>query len=153
MNHFVDQFYPERQYGFTARRQTAHMIYCLRNIAKIVREKNIEWSNVFDDLKKVFDSFNCYALWSVLNVIGISDKMLNLLISLREYMHIKSDGKLSSSFHVKHLPKQECIMSPVLFVIYFFLMLEDTFFDSNSDVLFEFKTGRLLLTIKHKDSL
>lgn len=89
----------------------------------------------------------------MLKVIGISDKMLNLLISLHEYMHIKSDGKLSSSFHVKHLTKQECLMSPVLVAIYFSLMLEDTFFDSYSDVLFEFKTGRLLLTIKHKDSL
>lgn len=71
------------------------------------------------------------------------DILLNVIISFQENTEasIKSNDISSHPFHVKNGTKQGCVMAPVLFAIYFALILECAFADYCNGILFEFTTG------------
>ena len=143
IKHLVDDIYPESQCGFRSGRGTIDMIFSLRQVAEKVREKNQELYMVFVDVTKAFDTVNRQALWKVLKKLGIPDKMLNTIISFHEGMKasILADGKLSGSFGATNGPKQGCVMAPVLFALFFSVMLQYFFSDIDHGVKFQFGTS------------
>ena len=112
-------------------------------MAEKVREKNQELYIVFVDLTKAFDAVNRQALWEVFKKLGILDKMLNVIISFHEGMKaaVVSDGEFSDSFDVTNGTKQGCVMAPVLFALFFSVMLKYAFGDVDTGVKFQLQTS------------
>ncbi|CAI9734599.1 Hypothetical predicted protein [Octopus vulgaris] len=81
---------------------------------------------LFIDLTKALDAVNQQAIWKVLKKLGIPDKMLNVIIFFHEEMKaaVMSGGEPSASFDVTNGKKQSCVMAPVLFALYFSVMLK-----------------------------
>ena len=129
IQHIVDDIYPESQCGFRSGHGTIDMIFSLRQVAEKVREKSQELYIVFVDLTKAFDIVNQHALWKVLKKLGITDKILNIIISFHEGMKatVVSDGEFSDSFAVANGTKRGCILGPVLFAVLFSAMLKYAF--------------------------
>jgi hypothetical protein len=98
---------------------------------------------VIVDLTKAFDTVNRAALWKVLNKLGIPDSMLKVIISFHEGMRasVGSNGETSDSFNVTNGTKQGCVMAPVLFALFFSVMLKYAFADVESGVKFQFRTS------------
>lgn len=143
ITYLVDDIYPESQCGFRAGRGTVDMIFSLRQVAEKVREKNQELYMVFVDLTKAFDTVDRDSLWKVLKKLGIPDNMLNIIISFHKGMKasVLSDGQSSDVFDVTNGTKQGCVMAPVLFALYFSLMLKHAYGDLEKGVQFEFRTS------------
>ena len=143
MKHLVDDIYPESQCGFRAGRGTVDMIFSLHQVAEKVREKNEELYMVFIDLTKAFDTVNRDALWKVLKKLGIPDNMLNVIISFHDGMRasVVSNGESSDPFNVANVTKQGCVMAPVLFALFFSVMLKYAFADVDNGVELKFRTS------------
>ena len=143
IKHVVDDVYPESQCGFRAGRGTIDMIFSLRQIAEKVREKNHEMYMVFVDLTKAFDTVNRTALWRVLQKLGIPENMLRVIVSFHEGMkaNVVSNGELSDSFGVTNGTKQGCVMAPVLFALYFSVMLKYAFAGTEDGIRIQFRTS------------
>ena len=143
IKHVVDDIYPESQCGFRAGRGTIDMIFSLRQVAEKVREKNQEMYMVFVDLTKAFDTVNRAALWKVLRKLGIPENMLQVIVSFHEGMkaNVVSDGDLSDPFDVTNGTKQGCVMAPVLFALYFSVMLKHAFAEAEDGVKIQFRTS------------
>ena len=141
--HLLDDIYPESQCGFRSGRGTIDMIFALRQVAEKVRERNHELYMVFVDLTKAFDTVNRNALWKVLKKLGIPDNMLNVIISFHEGMKasVLSDGDFSDPFDVSNGTKQGCVMAPVLFALFFSVMLLHAFSECDAGVHFQFRTS------------
>lgn len=85
------------------------------------------------DLMKTFDTVNRDALSQVLRKLGIPESMLSMNISLHEGMrtNVVSDGMMSG-----------CVMAPVLFALFFSLMLKHAFSDDmDTGVKFHFRSS------------
>ena len=143
IKHVIDDVYPESQCGFRAGRGTIDMIFSLRQIAEKVREKNHEMYMVFVDLTKAFDTVNRTALWRVLQKLGIPENMLRVIVSFHEGMkaNVVSNGELSDSFGVTNGTKQGCVMAPVLFALYFSVMLKYAFAGTEDGIRIQFRTS------------
>ena len=98
---------------------------------------------VFVDLTKAFDTVNRDALWKVLKKLGIPDEMLNIIISFHQGMKgvVVSDGELSEPFDVSNGTKQGCVMAPVLFALFFSVMLQYAYSDVDRGVQFQFRSS------------
>lgn len=149
MQHVVDDIYPESQCGFRAGQGTIDMIFSPRQVAEKVREKNQELYMVFVDLTKAFDTeLGC--LWKVLRKLGIPENMLQVIISFREGMkaNVVSNGETSDSFGVTNGTKQGCVMAPVLFALYFSVMLKHAFAEAEYGVKIQFRTSGGLFNLR-----
>lgn len=143
IKHIVDDIYPESQCGFRAGRGTIDMIFSLRQVAEKAREKNQELYMVFIDLTKAFDTVNRAALWKVLKKLGIPVNMLRVITSFHDGMmaSVVSNGESSDLFDVTNGTKQGCVMAPVLFALFFSVMLNYAFADVDTGVKFQFRTS------------
>lgn len=143
LKHVVDEIYPESQCGFRALRGTIDMIFSLRQVSEKVREKNQELYMVFIDLTKAFDTVNRATLWKILKKLGIPDNMLKVITSFHEGMKasVVSNGDSSEHFNVTNGTKQGCVMAPVLFALFFSVMLKHAFADVDTGVKFQFRTS------------
>ena len=143
LKHVVDEIYPESQCGFRALRGTIDMIFSLRQVSEKAREKNQELYMVFIDLTKAFDTVNRAALWKIMQKLGIPDNMLRVITSFHEGMKasVVSNGDSSEQFNVSNGTKQGCVMAPVLFALFFSVMLKQAFSDVDAGVKFQFRTS------------
>ena len=98
----VDEKLSESQFGFWPGRGTVDIIFFTRQIIEKAREKNIPIHFHFIDFKAAFETIWRNALLKMLNVIGIEEKIVNIL----KYMYdntkccVMIDGKLTEWFQV-----------------------------------------------------
>ena len=80
---------------------------------------------VFIDLTKAFDSVNRQGLWLTLHKIGCPDKFINIIRSFHEGMkgQVNESRVLSDLFGISNGTKQGCVLAPLLFCIFFAMML------------------------------
>ena len=80
---------------------------------------------VFIDLTKAFDSVNRQGLWLTLHKIGCPDKFINIIRSFHEGMkgQVIESRVLSDLFGISNGTKQGCVLAPLLFCIFFAMML------------------------------
>ena len=85
-----------------------------------------------------FDTVNLTCLWKVLKKLGIPDNKFNIIISFHDSIKasVMSEGEWCNSFPVTNGTKQGCSMAPVLFALYFSVMLHFAF-----GVRFDFRTS------------
>jgi len=133
---------PESQCGFRAGRGTADMIFTARQIQEKCREQHQDLYMVFIDLTKAFDTVNREGLWKILRKIGCPQKFTNIFRSLHDGMvgRVLDNGETSAPFLVTHGTKQGCVLAPLLFSIFFSMMLLVAFKDCNLGVPIQFRT-------------
>ena len=132
----LDSICSESQCGFRKGRGTVDMIFSLRQIQEKAREQNKPLYMLFIDLTKAFDTVNRTALWHILKKVGIPEKMRNVIISFHEGMkaQVVIDGVTSDTFDVTNGTKQGCVLAPLLFAIYFAVVLSYAFPDKSYGV-------------------
>ena len=100
------------------------MIFVRRQIEKKCREQNMGLYAAFVDLTKAFDTVGRDGLGKILARLGRPPKFLTILRQLHEGQQgqVKHNGSLSGSFPISNGVKQECILAPTLFSIFFSIM-------------------------------
>lgn len=158
LNRIIDKIvpgvYPESQCGFRSGRGTVDMVFALRQVQEKAREQNSDLYMVFIDLTKAFDTVNREALWKVLQKLGLPDIMIQVIISLHFGMKgsVRVGGEISETFNVTNGTKQGCVMAPVLFALFFSVMLETAFEDCSDGIDIEFRTSGGLFKQKRLNS-
>ena len=101
------------------------MIFAARQIQEKCREQHRDLCMTFIDLTKAFDSVHREGLWKVLKKIGCPDKFVSIVRSFHDGMMgcVLDDGEISSPFDISHGTKQGCVLAPLLFSIFFAMML------------------------------
>ena len=148
--HITDSVYSESQCGFRKGRGTVDMIFCLRQIQEKSREHHTPLYMAFIDLTKAFDTVSRPALWTVLEKLGIPCQMRKIIQSFHDGMlaQIIHDGKLSSLFTVNNGTKQGCVLAPLLFALYFAVMLNHALKDNHFGIPISFRATGGLLNIR-----
>ena len=108
------------------------MIFSLRQTQEKAREQNKPLYVLFIDLTKAFDTVSRPVLWKILGKVGLPPKLISIIKSFHEGMNARVflDGKLSEWFKVDNGTKQGCVLAPLLFAIYFAVMLQHAFANS-----------------------
>jgi len=133
---------PESQCGFRSGRDTMDMIFTARQIQEKCREQHQDLLMVFIDLTKAFDSVDKAGLWQILLKIGCPHKFVNIIRSFHEGMmgQVIDDGEISAAFSITNGTKQVCVLAPLLFCIFFAMMLLIAFKDCELGVSLRFRT-------------
>ena len=80
---------------------------------------------VFIDLTEAFDAVNREAIWVILSKLGCPTKFVNLIRQFPDDMtgQILSDGEALEPFSIYNGVKQGCVLTPVLFNLFFTCVL------------------------------
>lgn len=111
---------PEEQSGFRTGRGCEDNVFTLQALLQIQsRFKNSSYV-LFIDFKRAFDSIPHNKLWIKLEKLGLSRKIISLLMHLYEntHMKIKNAGKLSNPIRITEGVLQGEVLSPLLFNLY-----------------------------------
>ena len=148
--HMTDNVCSESQCGFRKGRGTVDMIFSLRQIQEKSREHRTPLYMAFIDLTKAFDTVSRTALWIILEKLGIPKQMLKIIISFHDGMlaQVMHGGKISESFAVKNGTKQGCVLAPLLFALYFAVMLDHALKGRCFGVPISFRTTGGLFNIR-----
>ena len=112
---------PEEQCGFRPARSTTDMLF-VRRLQELGRARKILLYMYFIDLQKAYDSVDRELLWVVLARFGVPEKMLTVIRQFHEGMRARvgtDDGEHSEWFDITQGLRQGCVLSPLLFKIFF----------------------------------
>ena len=125
------------------------MIFVLRQIQEKCREQNMGLYAAFVDLTKAFDTVSRDGLWKILTRLGCPPKFLTILRQLHEGQQgqVKHNGSLLGTFPISKIVKQECVLAPTLFSIFFSIMLREAKEDMPYGICIHFRTDGILLNI------
>ena len=141
---------PESQCGFRAGRGTTDMTFSARQIQEKCREQHQDLYMIFIDLTKAFDSVNREGLWKILRKIGCPQKFVNIIRSFHDGMMgcVLDNGEASAPFRVPHGTKQGCVLAPLLFSVFFSMMLHVAFKDCDLGVPIQFRTDGSVFNLR-----
>ena len=120
----------EAQYGFRVGRSTDGMIYVVRGVQELAREKDLPLFMFFIDLQKAYDSVDRSLLWKVLARYGVPAKLISIIRQFHDGMRAcgrLDSGETSEWFAVKQGIRQGCVIAPDLFNIFFVAVLTVAF--------------------------
>ena len=118
---------PESQCGFRPGRSTTDMVYALAQLIELAEEAGVSLFLVFVDLAKAYDSVPREALWKALRTLGAPEPLVRLVESFHEGTGVRvrvGDGH-SDLVQVRNGLRQGCVMAPVLFTLYAFVVVLD----------------------------
>lgn len=118
---------PEEQCGFRPRRSTVCMLFVVRRIQELGRQRKIPLFMCFVDLQKAYDSVDRELLWKVPARAGVPEKMIAVIRQFHDGMRARvrmDDGELSEWFLVTQGLRQGCVLSSLLFNIFFAAAVE-----------------------------
>ena len=121
LSDFAEKLLAEAQAGFRRNRGCTDMIFVARLLFEKAREHGIELFACFFDLTKAYDTVNRNALWQLLLKYGIPVKFVNVLKALYTDMRatVEVGGERTEPFDVTNGLRQGCVISCVLFNLYF----------------------------------
>ena len=131
-NHLRDfceaqQILPEDQCGFRPARSTIDMLFVVRRLQELGRQRKIPLYICFVDLQKAYDSVDLELLWKVLARVGVPFVMIDVVHQFHDGMRARvhmDDGELSEWFGVPRGLRRGCVLSPLLFNIFFAAVME-----------------------------
>ena len=113
---------PDEQCGFRPERSTVDMLFVVRRLQELARRRIIPLYMCFVDLQKAYDSADRELLWKVLARAGVPEEMIAVIRQFHDGMQAQvrmDDGELSDWFEVTQGLRQGCVLSPLLFNIFF----------------------------------
>ena len=114
---------PDEQCGFRPERSTVDMLFVVRRLQELARRRRIPLYMCFVDLQKAYDSVDRELLWKVLARAGVPEEMIAVIHQFHDGMQAQvrsmDDGELSNWFEVTQGLRQGCVLSPLLFNIFF----------------------------------
>ena len=115
----------ENQCGFWTHRLTMEIIFTLRQLEEKCLEQRKPLIVVFIDLTKAFDMVCWGWLFAILQRLGCPDTLLSIISGFHNHMQasVRYNGSTSKAFPVIHGVKQEWVLAPTLFAIYFSALL------------------------------
>ena len=118
---------PEEQCGFRPNRSTTDMMFVVRRLQEIGRKAEVSLFMCFIDLQKAYDTVDRTLLWQVLTRIGVPTQMIAVIQQFHNGMRAcyvrPDDGVCSDWFEVEQGLRQGCVLSPLLFNIFFAAVL------------------------------
>ena len=126
------------------------MIFVLWHIQEKCGEQNNGLYAAFVDLTEAFDTVSRDGLWKILARLGCPPKFLTILRQLPEgqQSQIKHNGSLSGSFPFSNGVKQECVLTPILFSIFFCIKLCEAKEDLPDGIYIRFRTDGSLFILR-----
>ena len=118
---------PDEQCGFRPERSTVDMLFVVRRLQELARRRRIPLYMCFVDLQKAYDSVDRELLWKVLARAGVPEEMIAVIRQFHDGMQAQvrmDDGELSDWFEVTQGLRQGCVLSPLLFNIFFAVATE-----------------------------
>ena len=102
------------------------MVFVLRQLQEKCREQNKGLYVTFVDLTKAFDTVSRKGLWQILGRLGCPPKFLSMVMQLHEEQRgqVRNSNDLSEPFPILNGVKQGCVLAPILFTIFFSMMLQ-----------------------------
>ena len=117
---------PEEQCGFRPDRSTADMMFVVRRPQGVGWKAGVSLHMCFVDLQKAYDTVDRTLLWQVLTRIGVPPQMIAVNRQFHDGMRacMRPDaGVCSDWFEVGQGLRQGCVLSPLLFNIFFAAVL------------------------------
>ena len=117
---------PEEQCGFRPNRSTTDMMFVVRRLQEIGRKAGVSLFMCFIDLQKAYDTVERTLLWQVLTRIGVPAQMIAVIQQFHDGIRAcvrPDDGVCSDWFEVEYGLRQGCVLSPLLFNIFFAAVL------------------------------
>ena len=122
---------PEEQFGFRPHRSTTDIMFAVGRLQELGRKARVSLFLCFIDLQKAYDSVDRTLLWQVLARFGIPPQMIEVIRQFHDGMRAcvrSGDGRCSEWFEVAQGLRQGCVLSPLLFNVFFaaifFVVLE-----------------------------
>ncbi len=133
---------PEAQCGFRPGRSTIDMVLAIRQNQEKCLEQPMDLYAVFIDLTKAFDTVNREALWTILRKLGCPDKFANLISLFHQDMtwQVLSNSNYTDSFNISNGVKQGCVLTPVLFNLFFIQIMNHTVKDLDLGIYIKNRT-------------
>ena len=103
------------------------MLFVVRRLQELGRQRKIPLYICFVDLQKAYDSVDRELLWKVLARAGVPSVMINVIRQFHDGMRAMvrmDDGELSEWFEVTQGLRQGCVLSPMLFNIFFAAVMD-----------------------------
>ena len=103
------------------------MLFVVRRLQELGRQRKIPLYKCFIDLQKAYFSVGRELLWKVLARAGVPSVMIDVIRQLHDGMRARvrmDDGELSEWFEVTQGLRQGCVLSPLLFNIFFAAVME-----------------------------
>ena len=117
---------PEMQCGIRRGRSCIDQIFTVSQTVEKFYEPRTRGHLIFVDLRKAYDSVPRAALWKALAVLGVPPPLINLLSSFHENMSacVRVGNSHTDSITINNGLRQGCTIAPVLFNLYFSLVIE-----------------------------
>ena len=117
---------PEERCGFRPDRSTRDMMFVARRLQEVGRKARVSLHMCFVDLQKAYDTVDRTLLWQVLTRIGVPPQMIAVTRQFHDGMGAcvrPDDGVCPDRFEVEQGLRQGCVLSPLLFNIFFAAVL------------------------------
>ena len=131
---------PEEQCGFRLHRPTMDMMFAILRLPELGRKARAPLFLCFVDLQKAYDSVDHTLLWQVLARFGLPLQMIEVIRQSHDGMRAcvrNDDGRCSKYFEVAQGLHQGCVLSTLLFNVFFaatlYVALER--FSKDADIL------------------
>ena len=104
----------------------------------------------FVDLTKSVDLVSRTGLFNLREKIGCSPNLLSIIASFHVNMHdtVSFDGEIFEPFKIDSGVKQDCVLAPTTFGIFFSLMLTYSFGTTSDDIFLHTKHDGKLFNLK-----
>ena len=116
----------EEQCGFRPDRSTMDMMFVVRRLQEVGRRAGVSLYMCFIELQKAYDTGDRTLLWQVLIRIGVPSQMIAVIRQFHDGTKAcvrPNDGVCSDWFEVEQRLRQGCVLSPLLFNIFFAAVL------------------------------
>ena len=135
-NELAERTHRESQCGFRAKRSTIDMIFSIRQLQEKYREQRQPLYISFIDLTKALDLVSRDGLFKILPKFGYPPKLISIIKSYHDDMKstVIFDGSTSDAFNIRSGVKQECVLAPTLFGIFFATLLKHAFGTSTEGI-------------------
>ena len=131
---------PEEQCGFHPHRSTTDTMSAVRRLQELGRKARVPLFLCFIDLQKAYDSVDRTLLWQVLARFGVPPQMIEVIRQFDDGVRAcvrNDDGQCSEEFEVAQGLRQGCVLSPLLFNVFFaaILLVALDIFSKDADTL------------------